>query len=74
MVILRENTMIEIVRNFTETVLYESRVSACKILPGFGLQLQFLHTDGSVIYSPAFSTFNINTERHTMTIDQYYKL
>jgi hypothetical protein len=36
-VILRENSLIEIVRNFTDTVLAESRISAEKILPTFGL-------------------------------------
>lgn len=40
-VLLRENSLIEIVRNFTDTVLAESRVSVEKILPTFGISIQF---------------------------------
>jgi hypothetical protein len=50
-VILRENSLIEIVRNFTDTVLAESRVSVDKILPCFGTAIQFLRQDGNIEFS-----------------------
>jgi hypothetical protein len=70
-VILRENSLIQIVRNFNDTVLAESRVSVDKILPTFGISIQFLRQDGNVEYSQSFDKFNNN--RETMTSRDYYR-
>jgi hypothetical protein len=70
-VILRENSLIQIVRNFNDTVLAESRVSVDKILPTFGISIQFLRQDGNIEYSQSFDKFNNN--RETMTSRDYYR-
>jgi hypothetical protein len=71
-VVLRENSLIEIVRNFTDTVLAESRVTVEKILPTFGISIQFLKQDGNIEFSQTFDKFNTN--RETLTSRDYYRL
>jgi hypothetical protein len=41
MVVLREGSVIEIVRNFSDTVMVETRVPVTKIAPTFGNSLKF---------------------------------
>jgi hypothetical protein len=63
--------LIEIVRNFTDTVLAETRVSVDKILPTFGISIQFLQQDGNIVFAQTFDKFNTN--RETLTSKEYYK-
>jgi len=72
MVVLREGSVIEIVRNFSDTVMVETRVPVTKIAPTFGNSLKFQKPDQGFIYSSSFEKFG--SSRITMTPEDFYKL
>lgn len=71
LIVLRQNHLVEVVSNFSDRVLAESRVSIEKILPTFGGSVQFLQSDNNIVFSQTLDKFNTN--REYLSSQQYYK-
>jgi hypothetical protein len=70
LVVLRENNSLDIIRNFTDTVISETRLSIQRILPTFGEALMLLRSDNLIVYGETFD--QIISDRKTTDLETYY--
>ena len=72
LLVLRKNQQLELVYNFSETLLVESRMNIARILGCFGEAITYQFHDGSIAFAPSFE--RLSERNYLMDADYYRQL